>query len=501
MSRPGWLGKDEVGGVASEARPDLSPPPHWRLDAIYATARPHHVAVSPDGSTIAFVLEYQGTSDIWAMSVGTRVPTRLTTDRGLTAYWDDSSPVFSPDGSRIAYNSGGAVHVLDVSGGVPTRLVEGSVGTWTDDERLVITVDRDNCTRLATVDVSDPWPSPIGPHDGDVGMPRALPDGRVVASYYPKDDFSRNDIVLVEPDGKWSTLVGVPDRRAGGQAVGVKRIAYTLETDDRAAVYLCDFDGSDHQLVAGGDQDFSNLSWLPGDSGLMAIATTRGVANLVRIGLGEEPVVLAVGGTWQTPVITSNGLVAVHEAADSPPTLLLVDDPGATEPLFDWTPASIRAAPHARQERVRFRSEDGLEIEGFLMRPAGTADPVPAVVYAHGGPTAHYGDEWDGHAQYFVDKGYAWLAINFRGSTSYGLEFERANHGDWGVGDVADCVAAAKYLSSLGWVDSDRIAIFGASYGSYLALASLVRVDNPFACGVAKYGDCDILTSWAQGYR
>jgi dipeptidyl aminopeptidase/acylaminoacyl peptidase len=123
------------------------------------------------------------------------------------------------------------------------------------------------------------------------------------------------------------------------------------------------------------------------------------------------------------------------------------------------------------------------------------------VVYPHGGPTSHYGDEWDGHAQYFVDKGYAWLAINFRGSTSYGLEFERANHGDWGVGDVDDCIAAAGYLAGLGWVDPGRVAIYGASYGSYLALASLVREDTPYACAVAKYGDCDILTSWAQGDR
>ncbi len=501
LSKPGWLGKDEVGGVVSEARPDLKPPASWRLDAIYATARPHHLAVSPDGLLIAFVLDYEGTSDIWAIDLESRAPTRLTTDRGLTAFWDDSAPVFSPDGSRIAYNSDGAIHVVAVNGGVPTRLVPGTVGDWLDEGHIVITVERDNGTRLAIVDVANPWPTPIGPADGDVGMPRTLPDGRIVASYYPKDDFSRSDIVVVEPDGKWSTIVGLADRRAGGQAVGVAQIAYTLETDDRAAVYVCDLDGEGQQLVAGGDRDFSSLSWLPGDSGLIAIATTHGVADLVRIVPGEQPMVLGRGGTWQTPVTTRRGLVAVHEAADSPASLLLVDEDGRAESLFDWTPASVRSAPHVTPERIRFTSEDGLEIEGFLFRPADTAHPVPAVVYPHGGPTAHYGDEWDGHAQYFVDKGYAWLAINFRGSTSYGLEFERANHGDWGVGDVADCVAAAAYLTELGWVDPDRIAIFGASYGSYLALASLVRVDNPFACGVAKYGDCDILTSWAQGDR
>ena len=127
---------------------------------------------------------------------------------------------------------------------------------------------------------------------------------------------------------------------------------------------------------------------------------------------------------------------------------------------------------------------------------------MPAVVYPHGGPTDAYGDEWDGHAQYFVDKGYAWLAINFRGSTGYGREFERRNHGDWGVGDTKDCLAAADFLRTLDWVDGERLGIFGASYGSYMALLSVT--DDPehrFRCAVPKYGDCDITTSWAQGDR
>ena len=113
-----------------------------------------------------------------------------------------------------------------------------------------------------------------------------------------------------------------------------------------------------------------------------------------------------------------------------------------------------------------------------------------------------YGDEWDGHAQYFVEKGYAWLAINFRGSAVYGLDFERANHGVWGVRDTEDCLAAYDFLASLDWIDPRRIGIFGASYGSYMALCSLAMdPEHRFACGVLKYGDCNILTSWAQGDR
>ena len=70
------------------------------------------------------------------------------------------------------------------------------------------------------------------------------------------------------------------------------------------------------------------------------------------------------------------------------------------------------------------------------------------------------------------------------------------------MGDTKDCLAAADFLRTLDWVDGEQLGIFGASYGSYMAL--LAVTDDPehrFRCAVAKYGDCNILTSWAQGDR
>ncbi len=215
--------------------------------------------------------------------------------------------------------------------------------------------------------------------------------------------------------------------------------------------------------------------------------------------------VIAEGGAWGAPAWTEDGsILATYEDVATPAQIRLVRHGDVPVTVHDPAPLAIRAAPHVHPEEVTFTSFDGVEIPAFLFRPAGASPerPAPAVVYPHGGPTSYYGDEWDGHAQYFVDKGYAWLAINFRGSTGYGREFERLNHGDWGVGDTKDCLAAADFLRTLGWVDRDRLGIFGASYGSYLAL--LAVTDDPeqrFRCAVAKYGDCDILTSWAQGDR
>jgi dipeptidyl aminopeptidase/acylaminoacyl peptidase len=96
-------------------------------------------------------------------------------------------------------------------------------------------------------------------------------------------------------------------------------------------------------------------------------------------------------------------------------------------------------------------------------------------------------------------KGYTVIAPNFRGSSGYGTAFERLNYDVWGVDDTRDCLAASGTLVSLFGVDSQRIAIIGASYGSYLAICSLAfDPQRRFACGVAKYGDCDLLTSWAK---
>jgi dipeptidyl aminopeptidase/acylaminoacyl peptidase len=490
-----------VGGIPSHPRPDLDPPKHWRLEDIFATGRPHDPSLSPDRNTIAFVLDLEGTSDIWSLPLADGLLTRLTTNRGPVAYWADDAPVWSPDGQTLAYNHDGRVSVVPVSGGPPRHLVEGSAGAWVDDRRLTVIVDKDRFTRLALIDIDDPWPVPVGPGDGDVGRPIATSDGRLLISYYPKEDFSRNDIVLIDADGKWRTFVGHPDRRAGNHVLHEDRMAYTLEDGDWAGVFVTGLDDDRREKVAGGDRDFHSLAWAEDGRSLYAVATARGASDLVRIDLGGSVETIAPGGAWGTPLVTPAGVVAVHEAADSPPAIYLLGDDGARSPLYDGAPAGIRSAPHAKMERITYTSFDGLEIEGFLLRPADISKRVPAVVYPHGGPTDYEGDLWDGHAQYFVDKGYAWLSINFRGSTTYGLMFERANHGDWGVGDVEDCQAAAAYLGDLGWVDSARIAIFGASYGSYLALSSLVHPENRFACGVAKYGDSDILTSWAQGDR
>jgi dipeptidyl aminopeptidase/acylaminoacyl peptidase len=284
------------------------------------------------------------------------------------------------------------------------------------------------------------------------------------------------------------------------------RIAYASERSAWYELHLVAEDRSDDRQLTSDEADFSEYDWHPDGTRLAACRGREGRFDLVVVAAGSGEVELvAPGGCWSSPHWTAGGeIVAMYEDSVTPPQLRLVSPGGAPEVIHAPTPLAVSRAPHIAPEKVSYRSFDGLEIPAWLFRPRGASveHPAPAVVYPHGGPTSSFGDEWDGHAQYFLDKGYAWLAPEFRGSTGYGREYERANHGVWGVEDTKDCLAAADYLRSLEWVDGNRLAIFGASYGSYLALLSIT--DDPeyrFRCAVSKYGDCNIESSWGQGDR
>lgn len=512
-----WIGKDETEGTPSQPRKDVKPPPHWRLEAVAATERPRSLTIGAGRDTVAFIQD-RDSSDVWLLDLAGGVPQRLTSGRDPMPYWEDTEPRLSPDGTQVAFADQGAVWVVAAAGGPPRKLVaEAGSPVWLGSDRLVVSVERDDTSRLAVVDVADPWPSRLARLEGsglesygDEWGAAVAPDRSAVAfAFTPRHDLLRTEIRVADvATGVVRALTGTPrlaDRSPAWSPDGAT-ISYVSERSGWYELHLVGADGGGERQLTRAGADLSEPEWHPDGDRLVAVRCRRNRFDLVTIDAASGDLdVLAEGGSWGAPHWTADGaVVATYEDAATAPQLRLVRETGAADVLHAPTPLAVRSAPHVRPQEVTYASFDGLEIPAFLFRPDGASPerPVPAVVYPHGGPTSYYGDEWDGHAQYFLDKGYAWLAINFRGSTGYGREFERLNHGDWGVGDTKDCLAAADYLRTLGWVDGSRLGIFGASYGSYMALLSVT--DDPdlrFRCAVAKYGDCDILTSWAQGDR
>jgi dipeptidyl aminopeptidase/acylaminoacyl peptidase len=512
---PVWIGTEEYGGVPTPTKREAKPPASWRLEAIAATERPRSLAPTPDGRSLVYIQD-RDTSDLWTLSLDGGVRQRLTTGRDPAPYWEDTTPAVSPDGATVAYADQGAVWLVPLAGGPPRRLLEAGSPVWLDERRLVVSVERDDTSRLALVDVDDPWPRRLATEHGELDArgeewgADVSPDGSYVAYVFsPRADLNRTEIrVVVVTSGAVRALTGtasIHDRAPRFSPDGAT-VAFASEGPGWYELHLVAADGGDARQLTRDGADFFEHRWHPDGSRLLATRGRGGRYDLVLVDAASGDVTeVAAGGAWGDPHWTADGgIVATFEDQLTAPQLRLARDGAEPEVVLAPTPLAIRCAPHVEPEVVTYSSFDGLGISAYLFRPEGASaeSRAPAVVYPHGGPIAAYGHEWDGHAQYFVEKGYAWIAPNFRGSTGYGRDFERALHGKIGDVDVKDCLAAADFLRTLDWVDGERLAIFGASWGAFVSL--LAVTDDPehrFRCAVCKYGDCDMLTSWSQGDR
>lgn len=115
----------------------------------------------------------------------------------------------------------------------------------------------------------------------------------------------------------------------------------------------------------------------------------------------------------------------------------------------------------------------------------------PLMVVCHGGPTSRSGTAFDPKLQYWTSRGFALVDVNYRGSSGYGRAYRDALKSNWGKYDTDDCIAAARYLSGKGLVDSDRVVIRGGSAGGYTTINALTFHDE-FAAGAAYYGIADL---------
>lgn len=144
---------------------------------------------------------------------------------------------------------------------------------------------------------------------------------------------------------------------------------------------------------------------------------------------------------------------------------------------------------------VTYKSSDGLEIPAYLTVPKGVAARnLPAIIFPHGGPWGR--DVWgfNPYAQFFANRGYAVLSMNFRGSAGYGKKFIDAGNLEWGRKMQDDVTWGAKYLIAQGVADPKRIGIFGGSYGGYATLAGVAFTPDVYAAAVDLFGPANLIT-------
>jgi len=194
-------------------------------------------------------------------------------------------------------------------------------------------------------------------------------------------------------------------------------------------------------------------SWIDPETGVEHLFPTL-PGNLLPLGR-------TASGDW----------VAIYYSATHPRDLVLLhlgEKPQITSLTRVWELTPITPEDLTPAEDFRWRSVDGLEIQGWLYRAH--PNPKRAIIYIHGGPTSHSANALNTQIQYFVARGFNVLAVNYRGSTGFGMAFREAIKEDgWGGREQADIATGAEALIRAGLAEPRRVGVTGTSYGGYSA--------------------------------
>ena len=149
----------------------------------------------------------------------------------------------------------------------------------------------------------------------------------------------------------------------------------------------------------------------------------------------------------------------------------------------------------AQMMPISYTARDGKTIPGYLILPVG-AEPenLPVVMYVHGGPWSRVTWGFNAQYQFLANRGYAVFIPNFRGGAGYGRSFMEAGYGEWGLSMQDDLTDGIEWLIEQGIADPDRIAIFGASYGGYAALAGAAFTPDLYAAVISYIGISSLFT-------
>jgi dipeptidyl aminopeptidase/acylaminoacyl peptidase len=149
----------------------------------------------------------------------------------------------------------------------------------------------------------------------------------------------------------------------------------------------------------------------------------------------------------------------------------------------------------AQMEPFSFRARDGLTIHGYLtFPPASQRTDLPTVLLVHGGPWMRVKWGFSPEAQWFANRGYLCVEVNYRGSTGYGKDFVNAGNREWGGKMQTDLIDAVDWVVDRGYADGDRVAIYGGSYGGYAALVGAAFTPTLFRCAVDIVGPSSLKT-------
>jgi dipeptidyl aminopeptidase/acylaminoacyl peptidase len=505
--------------VVSASNPAARPAP---IDDLYYTRSVFGPAWSPDGQQIVFTSDMSGRSNLWKVSASGGWPIQLvqSDDRQYGAAW-------SPDGKWIVYQQDRAGNELWDLYAVPS------------DGGEVI-----NLTNTPAIREENPWWS----HDGST----------VAFAYKPKEGTNYDIALLdwgtrkvrkltneQQPGYSWGVAAWSSDDKtiyanrvnppftdadvyridvATGKLENltphqgtVRYLASSLSPDGATLLLTSDAKGG-YMNVALLEVASKKITWAtdlkweassgtfsPNGKSYSYVVNEDGVTDAYiadRATNQVEKVELPHGlnffsGNPSEFAPQSDRVIVSHQASNQPGDLWVYNLASRHADQLTFSAiASLRATPLPPSQIVHYKSFDGKIISALLWMPFNLKrdGANPALVLPHGGPTGQTVDYWNTDVAALVSRGYICIAPNPRGSTGYGLDFQKANFQDLGGGDLKDEIAGVEFLKATGYVDPKKIGITGGSYGGFMTLMAVGKTPDVWAAAVELYG----IINWSS---
>jgi dipeptidyl aminopeptidase/acylaminoacyl peptidase len=474
--------------------------------------------LTPDGERVLFVSNISGQFNLWAVELDGGWPDQLTnfvdnSVRGV-AVRDDGTILFHADEDGDEFHQ---LYRIPADGGWPEQLTdreqvqhELSPGSWAPDGKSFAFSSNMRTPTDGEVFV---W------REGDTEPRYLFGEGMYAFAAGFSPDGSK--LLAVEFRSNSDTSIWVIDVESGDavEATPHEEDAKYLPGPwkrDGSGFYLVTDEGREftglavHALVTGerewieapdrdveevaGSQDGRVLAWIENDDGWAALHV-RDVERGVDLPAPKLPTgAVSILGSGLSLSRDGSRLAVVWDSPLRPAEVFVVDTAsGDALPVTESRAAGLSALELHEPALIRYESFDGREIPAWLYRPAGDG-PFPFAVLIHGGPEAQERPIYRPYVQYLLSRGIGVLATNIRGSTGYGKTYQKLIHHDWGGGDLGDWRHAAEWLRSQPFVDGDRLAVFGGSYGGFATLTCVTRLPEYWRAAVDIVGPSNLLT-------
>ncbi|WP_202080375.1 alpha/beta hydrolase family protein [Caldalkalibacillus salinus] len=483
---------------------------------------------SPNGKTLAFLSNRTGKKQIWLLPVDGGEAKPLTdVPNGVLEYQ------WSPDGKRMVITTKGDAETTsdtqtnatgedsgrhedkksDVIEITRLRYKADGVGIHDDKRKQVylFSIEDQTWTRLTdeTYDFTQPSFSPDGKKVLYVGSKDQDIEERQIPSLWQFDLATGEENLLYEgngiitsptysPDGQWVAFAG---HNRGWMSSGNVEVWLVPTTGGKAHKLTSDLDHPVGNLVgvdAKYDTAVLRLIWSPDSQDIYFYATVGGDCKLFKTnieGQVSEALTPAQANVSSFDLINEQRAVVVLGHPQSTGDLVVqdLDSVDERQQLTDWNGPLLSEIALSEPEQIKYTSTDGLEIEGWLLKPYPFQEgqQYPLILQIHGGPHTAYGNGLHHEMQLMAAKGYVVLYTNPRGSHGYGHDFVRAVVGDYSGMDYEDLMAGVDYvIENKDYVDTDQLFVTGGSYGGYMTNVIVTKTDR-FKAAVTQRSICN----------